>query len=91
MSSEHHWFRRPWIALAIFTILAGVDVFMSGEQCVQMANPQSGTHVPILTSGSQPESMELPGLPDDWSFHHAMAPAASGGACGIRQFVRAHV
>ncbi|SPE25922.1 conserved exported hypothetical protein [Acidobacteriia bacterium SbA2] len=68
MNFKNHRPLRPFIGLAIFTIVAGLTVFMSGQQRGQMANPQSSMHVPILTSGPQEE--ELPGLPDDWSFHH---------------------
>jgi len=68
MNSKSHRPMRPFMGLAIFTIVAGLTVFMSGQQRGQMASPQSNMHVPILTSGPQEE--ELPGLPDDWSFHH---------------------
>lgn len=60
---------RPWMALVVFTVVAGLTVFMSGQQRGRMANPQSSMHVPILTYGPQ-EEMELHGVPDDWSFHH---------------------
>ena len=53
MNSKSHRSMRPFIGLAIFTIVAGLTVFMSGQQRGQMANPQSSMHVPILTSGPQ--------------------------------------
>jgi len=70
MNFKNHRPMRPFIGLAIFTIVAGLTVFMSGQQRGQMASPQTNMHVPILTSGPQPDSLDLPGLPDDWSFHH---------------------
>jgi hypothetical protein len=69
MSSKIRWFVRPWMVLVIFIIVAGVTVFMSGQQRGQMANPQSSMHVPILTHGPQDE-VELPGFAEDWSTHH---------------------
>ncbi len=69
MNSKGHRSMRPFIGLAIFTIVAGLTVFISGQQRGQMANPQSSMHVPILTSGPQP-SVELPGVVEDWTSHH---------------------
>ena len=62
--------RRKWPWVAVFVLVAGLTVFVSGQQRGQIANPQSSMSVPILTSGPQPDSLELPGLPTDWSFHH---------------------
>jgi hypothetical protein len=54
--------------MVIFTIVAGLTVFMSGEQRGQMANPQSSMHVPILTFGPQGPALEH--VPEDWTHRH---------------------
>jgi hypothetical protein len=69
MCPEVRWYARLWIAAVIFAIVAGLTVFMSGQQGGRLADPSSSLHDSILTSG--PEGpVELKGLPDDWSHHH---------------------
>jgi len=69
MSHKNRRSRRLWIAAAIFTFVAGLTVFMFGQQHGRIVAPNSGMNVPILSHGPQQE-FELQGLPDDWSFHH---------------------
>lgn len=69
MSFKSRSSTRLWIGLAIFTIVAGLTVFMSGQQRGRMADPQSSMHVPILSRGPQ-SAIEFPGIVDDWTNHH---------------------
>ena len=69
MGRNNHRCKWPWIAAAVFIVLAGLTVLTSGQQRGRLADPRDSLHVPILTFGPQ-EPAELEGLPDDWSHHH---------------------
>jgi hypothetical protein len=69
MSPKYRWSRRSWIAALIFATVAGLTVFLSGQQGGQVASPSNSLQVPILSHGPQsPE--ELQGITDDWTHHH---------------------
>jgi hypothetical protein len=69
MSRNNHRCNWPWIAAAVFIVVAGLTVSTSGQQRGRLADPKDSLNVPILTFGPQ-EPAELEGLPDDWSHHH---------------------
>ena len=58
----------PWMAAVVFSLVAGLSVFTSGQQG-RLAGPRDSLHVPILTFGPQGPA-ELEGLADGWSHHH---------------------
>jgi len=54
------------VAASVLVMVAGLTVFMSGQQGVVGNN----LHVPILRNGPQEAPVELQGVVDDWSHHH---------------------
>jgi len=57
---------RWCVAASVLVMVAGLTVFMSGQQGVVGNN----LHVPILRNGPQEAPVELQGVVDDWSHHH---------------------